>query len=118
MTALDPRARELARAAEFLRDNPPGGLILMHTGALGPLVSKGGLSYSEIVHEGTLRWHQIDDGIPAEVRTVIIQKDDPLDLRLRERPRLSADLSAKFQEEYSVGRIKVMTRRKDLQTVN
>ena len=105
-----PSAREFSRVAESLRTNPRQGRILMHTGALGPLVSKGGLTFSEIIHEGTLRWHQVDDGIPADIRTVIIQKDDPLDLRLRETPALARDL-VKFQEELSVGSIKVFTRK-------
>jgi hypothetical protein len=104
-----PAARELSRAAEYLRINPPNGLILMHTGALGPLVSKGGLTFSEIIHEGTLRWHQIDDVMPPDIHTIIIQKDDPLDLRLREKPFRSDDLS-KFQREFSVGNIQVFVR--------
>lgn len=105
-----PAAREFSRVAESVRTNPPQDMILMHTGALGPLVSKGGLRFSEIIHEGTLRWHQVDEGIPADIRTVIIQKDDPLDLRLRETPSLARDLG-KFQEELSIGNIRVLVRR-------
>lgn len=105
-----PAARELSRVADFLKAHPPQGWILMHTGALGPLVSKGGLRFSEIIHEGTLRWHQFDDGVPADVRTVIIQKGDPLDLRLRATPALAGDLE-KFQEELSVGDIRVFVRK-------
>lgn len=107
-----PAAREFSRVAESVRTNPPQDMILMHTGALGPLVSKGGLRFSEIIHEGTLRWHQVDEGIPADIRTVIIQKDDPLDLRLRETPSLARDLG-KFEEELSIGNIRVFARKRN-----
>jgi hypothetical protein len=107
-----PEARELARVAGSLRTNPPQGWILMHTGALGPLVSKGGLRFSQVIHEGTLRWHQIDDAIPSDIRTIIIQRDDPLDRRLREKTFREGDLS-KFQQQFSAGNISVFVRRAD-----
>jgi hypothetical protein len=104
-------AREHSQIAAFLRANPPRHLILMHTGALGPVVSQGGLTFSEIIHEGTLRWHQLDEEIPADIATVITQQDDPLDVRLRARPALARDLATKFQQELSVGNIRVFARR-------
>lgn len=106
-------ARERARVALFLMANPPRPLILMHTGALGPVVSQGGLRFSEIIHEGSLRWHQLDDGIPSDLATVIVQRGDPLDVRIREAPVLERDLERDFQEELSVGNIKVFERRKE-----
>jgi hypothetical protein len=106
-------AREHSQVAAFLRANPPRGLTLMHTGALGPVVSQGGMSFSEIIHEGTLRWHQLDDGIPSDIATVITQQDDPLDVRLRESPELGRDLVAKFQQELSVGNIRVFARKRN-----
>ena len=105
-------ARERARVASFLRANPPNRLILMHTGALGPVVSQGGLRYSEVIHEGAARWHQLGDGIPRDVETVIVQQGDPLDLRIGESPLLTRDLVALFQERLSVGQIKVFKRKR------
>jgi|SRR6185369_11776383 len=111
-------AREHVKVAEFLRGNPPRRLILMHTGALGPVVSQAGLGFSEIIHEGTLRWHQFDDQIPPDVETVICQQGDPLDIRMRERPSLARDLATNFQEELSIGNIRVFAREQKLQIEN
>jgi len=111
-------ARERAQAASFLRANPPDRLVLMHTGALGPLVSQGGLRFSEIIHEGTACWHQLDDGIPKNIGTVIVQQGDPLDLRLRENPALSRDLVTQFREELSVGNIRLFSRKAELKVEN
>lgn len=103
-------ARELAEASSFLRANPPRGLTLMNTGALGPLVSRGGLRFSELIHEGTVRWHQLNEGIPADVLTVIIENDDPLDKRFQGNAALSRDLAASFREEFSIGKIRLLRR--------
>jgi hypothetical protein len=104
--------RERARVALFLRANPPARVILMHSGALGPLVSQGGLRFSDIIHEGTVRWHQLGEGIPEDVATVIVQQGDPLDLRIRENLALTRDLAAEFSQQFSTGNIKVYERRK------
>jgi hypothetical protein len=111
-------AREHSQIAAYLRANPPQQFILMHTGALGPVVSQGGLSFSETIHEGTLRWHQLDDGMPTDIRTVITQQDDPLDLRLRERPALARDLATEFRERVSLGNIRVFVRTEKLKIAN
>ncbi len=103
-------ARERARVAALLSSNPPCRLILMHTGALGPVVSQGGLRFSDIIHEGSRRWHQLDDGIPTDVATVIVQTGDPLDQRIRGTPALERDLESEFQEKIYVGNIKVFAR--------
>ncbi len=109
--------RERARVASFLMANPPGRLILMHTGALGPVVSQGGLRFADTIHEGTLRWHQLGEGIPRDVATVIFQQGDPLDLRIQENPLLSRDLAAEFEQQLSAGTIKVFERRRERQNV-
>jgi hypothetical protein len=106
-------ARERTRVAEFLRMNPPARMILMHTGALGPIVSQGGLRFADTIHEGTGRWHQLDDGIPADVQTVIVQGGDPLDLRIHQEAILSRDLSSDFTPQFSVGNISVYERTKE-----
>lgn len=104
-------ARERARVSAWLNANRAKPMLLMNTGALGPLVSQGGLRYSEIIHEGTLRWHEINDRIPDDVSTVIIQEGDPLDQWLRGNTALAGDLAENFQEAISVGKIKVFRRR-------
>jgi len=104
--------REKARVASFLRANPPAGLTLMHTGALGPLVTDGGLRFSNMIHEGTSRWHQLDDGLPKDVTTLIEMEGDPLERRIRESSGLTSDLATHFKLLFSVGEIKVFERRK------
>lgn len=104
-------ARERARASAWLKANPARPMLLMNTGALGPLVSQGGLRYSEIIHEGTLRWHEINDRIPEDVSTVILQEGDPVDQLFHGNAALARDLAGKFQEAFSVGKIKVFRRR-------
>ncbi len=103
-------ARERARASAWLKEHPPEPVILMNTGALGPLVSEGGLRFSEIVHEGTKRWHQIKEQIPDDVSTIVIQEGDPLDLKLRENAALARDLAKDFQERFAVGNIRIFER--------
>jgi len=103
-------AKERSRVASFVRTNPPARLILMHTGSLGPLVSQGGLYFADTIHEGTGRWHQLEDGIPGDVMTVIVQAGDPLDLRIQHEAILSRDLSSDFTPQFSVGNISVYGR--------
>ena len=105
-------ARERTRVASFLKMNPPRKMILMHTGALGPLVSQGGLRFADTIHEGSERWHQLVDGVPKDVMTVVVQQGDPLDLRIHGERLLSQDLSAQFTQRYSVGNISVYERAK------
>ena len=82
----------------------------MNTGALGPLVSQGGLQFSELIHEGTIRWHQIADNIPSDVLTVIVEEGDPLDQRFRQNPALVRELEFNFREEFSAGKMRVLRR--------
>ena len=103
--------RERARVASFLKANPPARLIVMHCGALGPIVPDGGMRFADIIHEGTAGWHQLGEGIPHSVATLIVQRGDPLDLRIDENPVLSRTLAAEFQQQYSAGNIKVFQRR-------
>jgi hypothetical protein len=103
--------RERARVASFLKANPPAGLIVMHSGALGPIVPEGGLRFSDIIHEGTVRWHQLGEGIPKDVAAVIVQQGDPLDLRISENPVLARELAAEFSQQFSAETIKVYSRR-------
>jgi hypothetical protein len=103
-------ARQLILATGYVRDHSPPRMILMHTGALGPLVSNGGMRFADIIHEGSTRWHQVTDSIPDDVGTVILQDGDALDQRLKSNERISNDFRSRFVEVFSVGRIKVFRR--------
>jgi hypothetical protein len=107
-------ARERSKIASFVESHPPDGLVLMHTGALGPVVSRGGLRFSRVIHEGSARWHKLDTGIPNDVTMVIVQKGDPLDARFNEDAALARDLEEQFREEVIVGGIRVFLRRRKL----
>jgi hypothetical protein len=102
--------RERAGVSSFLRANPPAGVVLMHTGALGPVVADGGLRFSETIHEGTARWHQLNEGIPKDVAVLLVQQDDPLDARINNSSALARDLAAEFEEKFSSGKTKVYER--------
>ena len=104
-------ARQRAQVSSFLKANQPRRFVLMHTGALGPIVPEGRLRFSDIIHEGTARWHQLDNGIPGDVATLIIQQDDPLELRFRENPKLASGLVDEFEQKFSAGNISVYSRK-------
>jgi hypothetical protein len=103
-------ARERARFSKILLEDPPQPTILMHSGALGPVVMEGGLRFSSLIHEGTIRWHSLGEGIPADVRTIIIQQGDPLDERIGHEAALSRDFEKLFVEQASAGKIKLYRR--------
>ncbi|MGH9826569.1 MAG: glycosyltransferase family 39 protein, partial [Blastocatellia bacterium] len=103
-------SREIFRAADFLRSNPPKQLILMYSGELGPIVPRGGLEFAEIIHEGTRQWWDFKDQIPAAVETVIVEKGDELDHRLAANSALSKNLLDNFRERYRDGGITIFER--------
>jgi hypothetical protein len=103
-------ARQWAGMARILRENTPQGMVLMQTGSLGPVVSQGGLRFSQIIHEGTSRWHQINEAIPEDVSVVVIEKGDVLDKRLQNNQALQSDFSRRFREKFSIGDIKYFQR--------
>ena len=84
----------------------------MQTGALGPVVSQGDIRYSRVIHEGTARWHQIEENIPDDVSTVIVQRGDPLAERISGSAALLGELSTEYEDRFSVGDITVFERRK------
>ncbi|HJQ25683.1 MAG TPA: glycosyltransferase family 39 protein [Blastocatellia bacterium] len=105
------RAREWARVAAWLEANPPRQIVWMNTGALGPLVPRGGLRFAQIIHEGSLRWHTINDTIPADVTMVIYQAGDPLAEQLQNNPALARDFAEHFEPQFAYGSVSVFTRR-------
>lgn len=104
--------RELARVAGNLRDRPPSGVLLMYTGALGPVVSQSNLRFRNIIHEGTTRWHSIDQTIPPDVSTIVFQQDDPLASRIRSASALSHDFEQSFELTFSLGKTKRFDRKR------
>ncbi|MEW6207878.1 MAG: hypothetical protein AB1631_05895 [Acidobacteriota bacterium] len=104
-------SRERARVASYLRENPSRPVILMMTGSLGACISQGGLRFSDIIHEGTSRWHAIETEIPVDVSTIILEEGDSLDRRISERSTLTENFKREFQQVYSLGRIKIYWRR-------
>lgn len=106
-------ARERAKVARWLKENPNErhkGFLLMYTGTLGPVVPKGGLLFSQVIHEGTTRWHDLKDMIPPDVSRIILEEGDALDSLLRGNPALLRDLETNFQERFSAGKIRVFER--------
>jgi hypothetical protein len=102
--------RDRAKVTAMLHENPPRSMILMHTGALGPVVSEGGLKFCDIIHEGSIGWHSVTDRIPDEVETVIMQEDDPLDQKFRDNASLSKQLADDFRLVFSVAKVKLYER--------
>lgn len=103
-------ARQWAAMAQFVREHPPPSVVLMQTGSLGPVVSQGGLWFSQTIHEGTARWHQINETIPRDVSNIIVEKGDVLDQRLQGNAALRDDFSRNFREKFSAGELKYYER--------
>lgn len=108
LNTTDARAR--AKFAKVLHDDPPQPVILMHSGTLGPVVMKGGLRFSDLIHEGTTGWHRLGEGISPDVQTIIVQEGDPLDERIKHEAALSRDFGQQFVERASVGKIRLYRR--------
>jgi hypothetical protein len=105
------RAREWSHAAAWLEANPPRQSVWMNTGALGPLVPRGGLRFAQIIHEGSLRWHAINTAIPADVTMIIYQAGDPVAEQLQGNATLAHDFTEHFQQPFSYDSIRIFTRK-------
>jgi hypothetical protein len=103
-------ARQWAAMAQFVKAQPPPCVVLMQTGSLGPVVSQGGLRFSQTIHEGTARWHQINEAIPEDVSVIIVEKGDALDKRLQNNQPLKSYFSSHFQEKFAAGELKYYER--------
>ena len=106
-------ARQWMRMAEFTAAHPPEGTVWMQTGSLGPVVTQGGLRFAGLIHEGTSRWHQIEDQIPADVSTLIVEKNDVLDERIKQNQALRQDFALQFEERFAAGDIKLYGRKRE-----
>ncbi len=102
--------RERAKMASLIAAAAPQRMIWMHTGALGALVSQSGLRFADIVHEGSARWHEINDHLPKDVVAIIFQEGDPIDRELRENAALAADVATHFRETGAVGKMRLLQR--------
>lgn len=105
------RAREWRRTAAWLQANPPRQSVWMNTGALGPVVPRGGLRFAQIIHEGSRRSHTITDGIPGDVMMIIYQEGDPVAEKLRGSAALARDFAEHFQQQFAYDSVKIFTRK-------
>ncbi|MEN3332415.1 MAG: hypothetical protein V7641_1780 [Blastocatellia bacterium] len=105
------RAREWAHAAAWLEAHPPRQSVWMNTGALGPMVPRGGLRFAQIIHEGSLRWHAINEAIPADVTMIIYQEGDPVAEQLQSNAALARDFAEHFQQQFAYESVKIFTRK-------
>src|SRR3954467_4060659 len=105
------RAREWARVAAWLEATPPRRTVGMNTGALGPVVPRGGLRFAQIIHKGSLRWHTLNEAIPADVSMVIYQAGDPTAEQLQNNPALAQDFADHFKQQFAYGDVKVFARK-------
>ncbi len=100
--------KERAEVAEWLVAHPPSGRTLLHSGDLGPVVPRSGLTFSRIVHDGSPAWGEwVATGhLPEDVTTVVARRDDEV---LR---RLSADpgFTVQFHEAFVAGPFVVFSR--------
>ena len=104
-------ARQWAKTAEFLRDNPPPTKILMQTGSLGPVVSQGGLRFADIIHEGTAEWHQINEQIPEDISTIILEQGDGLEQKINANAVLQRDVTQNFESQFSFDKVQILRHR-------
>jgi len=105
-------ARQWAKTAQYLREQPPPTKILMQTGSLGPVVSQGGLRFARIIHEGTAAWHRISEKIPADIFTIIIERDDGLEQKIKANAALQQDVMENFEMQFSFDKVQIFRRRR------
>jgi len=90
--------RGRSKLAAYLREHPPQGPILMHSGYLGPVVMRGNLRFSQIIHEGVPEYYEPGQKLFSTVSTVILEEGGPLWKRLM----LDEDFHRQFKQVYSV----------------
>ena len=99
--------RERAEVADWLSAHPPAGRTLLHSGDLGPVVPRSGLTFSRIIHDGSPAWGEwVASGrLPEDVTTVVARREDEV---LR---RLSADpeFAVRYHEAFVSGPFVVFT---------
>jgi hypothetical protein len=111
-------ARDRAKLSDMIRQSPASRFVLMHTGALGPVVPQSGLKFADIIHEGTIRWHQLEAGVPPDVNTIILQDGDTLDQKLRSLPVVASRVTQEFELSFAVADMKVFRRVRQAQTIS
>jgi hypothetical protein len=90
-------ARALAKLEAYLRENPPAGKILMHSGELAPSISRGGLKFRDILFEGLSIWHSPTDELLSNAQSIVVKEGDPLWQRLK-----TSNFEQNFELVYSV----------------
>jgi len=93
--------RDRAQLAAWIAAHPPDGLVLMNGGDFGPVVAESGLTFRQVVHEGTREWNEwrASGDLPTGV-TMAVARDgddvwtavhaDPSFVRVYERGELGA----------------------------
>jgi 4-amino-4-deoxy-L-arabinose transferase-like glycosyltransferase len=96
--------RDRERLAAWLAANPPDGLVLMHSGELGPVVPASGLTFDRIVHEGTREWHAwaATGELPGELRTAVVRDGDEVSARLAGRADFTRAFATDGTPRYEV----------------
>lgn len=94
--------------AGWLLANPPGGRALLHSGDLGPVVPKSGLTFARVVHDGSPAWGEwVASGrLPDDVTTVVARRDDEVMRRLAQ----DSAFTAQFTEAFASGPFVVFSR--------
>lgn len=94
------KARDMAKVRDFLRAHPPSGQVLMFTAELGEIVPLTGLTFSQIIHEGTAEWHTIREQLPPTVQMVVFREGDWVWWKLQE----VKDFNQQFQQIFTTER--------------
>lgn len=100
--------RERDDVAVWLAAHPPAGRTLLHSGDLGPVVPRSGLTFSRIIHDGSQAWGEwvATRRLPGDVTTVVARRGDEVLTRLSDDPEFSAN----FVESFATGPFVVFSR--------
>lgn len=99
--------KERADVAGWLEAHPPAGRTLLHSGDLGPVVPRSGLTFSRIIHDGSPAWGEwVASGrLPDDVTTVVARRGDEVMRRLAEDP----EFAGRYREAFASGPFVVFT---------
>jgi hypothetical protein len=93
------KVEDMARVKDFLRAHPADGQVLMCTTDLGAIVPQAGLTFSQIIHEGTTEWHEVERQLPPTVGMIVFSEGDWLWQKLREVRELDQQFQKAFATE-------------------
>lgn len=101
--------RERYDLAAWLAAHPPPGRVLLHSGDLGPVVPRSGLTFARVVHDGSVAWGEwvASSALPGDVSTVVFRSGDEVHTRLGSDP----GFATAFQLAHRAGPFEIWTRR-------